>query len=55
MNDRTQSALTLLTMSPKGIQIILENVVVASLVITETLSLTFLFWNNKDNIYIKDY
>ena len=54
MNDRTQSVLTLLTRSLKEIQIILENVVVASLVIAETLYLKFLFWNNKDNIQIKD-
>ena len=50
LNDWNQSALTLLTRSQKGIQIILQNVLVASLVIAETLFLRFLFWNNKDNI-----
>ena len=50
LNDWTQSALTLLTRSQKGIQIILQNVLVAGLVIAETLFLKFLFWNNKDNI-----
>ena len=48
--DRTQSVLTLLTKSQYGIQIILQNVVVASFVIAKTLFLRFLFWNNKDNI-----
>ena len=46
LNDWTQSALTLLTRSQKGIQIILQNVLVASLVIAETLFLKFLFWKD---------
>ena len=55
LNDWTQSALSLLTRSQKRIQIILQNVLVAGFVIAETLFLKFLFWNNKDNIKIKDY
>ena len=50
LNDWTQSALTLLTRSQKGIQIILQNLLVASFVIAETLFLKFLLWNNKDDI-----
>ena len=50
LNDWTQSVLTLWTRSQYGIQIILQNVVVASFVIAETLFLNFSFWNNKDNI-----
>ena len=50
LNDWTQSALIMLTRSQKGIKIILQNVLVASLVIAETLFLKFLLWNNKDNI-----
>jgi len=55
LNDWTQSAPTLLTRSQKGIRVVLQNVLVASLVIAETLFLKFLFWNNKDNIEINDY